>query len=467
MKIFKMLAAITIAAFLFSSCETQTTKKSSKAKYVFYFIGDGVSLSQLSLTEAYLAQLNGKKGLQQLNQSKLNAHGWFYNYADDRFITGSAAAGTALATGQKTSINTIGKSSDRTKNLKSIAYKAKEAGYKVGILSSVSIDHATPASFYASADLRNQYYEIGEQLFTSGFDLFAGGGFKDPKGKKENKPDLYKKESDIKIIRNNKSFLNAGNDELPLFFAHQRLQSDAAMPFAIDMNENDLTLAQITEKSIQLLDNDNGFFMMVEGGKIDWACHANDAATAIHGMIDFDNAVGKAVEFAKNHPDETLIIVLGDHETGGLALGNTTMHYETDFTILQHQKMSHEALMNSFRNVLDNNPDYPKALDFIKTNLGLGGAVKIDEKDQLLLKRAWDASMSSGSKEVEILYGSMQQFLFTALQLLNEKAGVGWTTDSHTGLPVVIHASGVNENDFGGILDNTDVPKLMEKAMGI
>lgn len=467
MKIFKILAAITIAAFLFSSCNSESNKRGQKAKYVFYFIGDGVSLSQLSLAEAYLAQLNDKSGMQQLNQSKLNAHGWFYAFAENRFVTGSAAAGTALATGQKTSINTIGKNADRSKNLKSIAYKAKEAGMKVGIISSVSINHATPAAFYANADLRNQYYEIGKQLFTSGFDLFAGGGLKDATGKKDDKPDLYETKSDVKIIRKNGEFLNAGNDQLPLFFSHERLQSDAAMPFAIDMDSNDLNLAQITEKSIQLLDNENGFFVMIEGGKIDWACHANDAATAIHGMIDFDNAVGKAVDYAKKHPEETLIVVLGDHETGGLALGNKSMHYETKFDLLQHQKMSHEALMIAFKAVLENNPNLPKAMAFVEENLGLGDKVELDENDKLKLKKAWEASMLYGSGDIEILYGSMQKFLFTALQILNEKAGVGWTTDSHTGLPVVVHAHGVNEDAFDGIMDNTDIPKLMEKAMGL
>ncbi|PLX18986.1 MAG: alkaline phosphatase [Salinivirgaceae bacterium] len=467
MKYSRLIVAAIIAAFVLTACSsTNSGNSSKKAKYVFYFIGDGVSLAQLSLTEAYLAQLNKKPGMQQLNQSKLNAHGWFYNYAENRFITGSAAAGTALSTGHKTSINTIGKSADRSQNLKSISYKAKEAGMKVGIISTVSIDHATPAAFYANADKRNQYYVIGKQVFTSGFDLFAGGGFKYPKGRKDTLPDLYETESDISIIRENKEFLEANQNKLPILFAHQRLHSDGAMPFAIDMNEGDLTLEQIVGKSIELLDNPNGFFMMVEGGKIDWACHANDAATMIKGMIDFDNAIGKAIQFAANHPDETLIVVLGDHETGGLSLGNETLHYKTKFDLLQYQTMSHEALVEAFRPILENNSNFTKAMDFINKNLGLGGPVELNEKDKLKLKNAWKAT-SNHNNEVELLYGSVQQFLFTALQMLNEKAGVGWTTEAHTGLPVVVHAQGVNEGCFEGIMDNTDVPKRIEKAMGI
>jgi alkaline phosphatase len=466
MKYTRFLVAAIIAAFVLTACNVSDSNSDNKAKYVFYFIGDGVSLPQLSLTEAYLAQINNKSGMQQLNQSKLNAHGWFYAYAENRFVTGSAAAGTALSTGHKTSINTIGKTSDRSKNLKSIAYKAKEAGLKVGIISTVSIDHATPAAFYANVDLRNQYYEIGKQLFTSGFDLFAGGGLKNPKGKKGDLPDLYETKSKLSVIKKNEDFLNANKSMLPILFTHERLQSDAAMPFAIDMKKGDLSLTQITEKSIELLDNPNGFFVMIEGGKIDWACHSNDAATTIKDMIDFDNAIGKAVEFAAKHPDETLIVVLGDHETGGLALGNTAMHYETSFSLLNNQTMSHEALMIAFKDVLENNPDFDKAMEFVKVNLGLGGAIELEENDRLTLKKAWEASYLHHNN-VERLYGSMQQFIFTALQMLNEKAGVGWTSDSHTGLPVVVHASGVNESDFDGIMDNTDVPKRIEKAMGL
>ena len=461
------MVALVIATFMVNGCNSGTKEKKQNAKYVFYFIGDGVSLPQLSLTEAYLAQINNKPGMQQLYQSKLKAHGWFYSYAENRFITGSAAAGTALSTGYKTSINTIGKSADRTKNYKSIAYKAKEAGMKVGIISSVSIDHATPAVFYANVDKRNQYYQIGKQLFTSGFDLFAGGGFDIPKGKNGDLPNLYEIDSEFKIIRQNDAFLSSDQRSLPLYFAHERLQSDGAMPFAIDMDANDLTLAQITEKSIDLLDNDAGFFMMVEGGKIDWACHVNDAATTVKEMIDFDNAVGKAISFAKKHPKETLIIVLGDHETGGLSLGNRGMEYQTRFELLQYQKMSHEALMEAFKPILNNKPTLRKAMDFIDDNLGLGSKIELTNKDRHILKKAWEVSMNHSSDDVVLAYSSVQKFLFTAIQMLNDKAGVGWTTNSHTGLPVVVHASGVCEDSFEGIIDNTAMPKIIEQAIGI
>ena len=338
---------------------------------------------------------------------------------------------------------------------------------KVGIISSVSIDHATPAVFYAHSDDRGKYYEIGQQLFTSGFDLFAGGGFKEPEGEEGDKPDLYKTESNVKVLQSNQAFMHSKKADLPLYFAHERLQEGAAMPFAIDMTDSDLTLTSITRKSIELLDNSKGFFMMVEGGKIDWACHANDAAATIEGMIDFDNAVGEALKFAKQHPDETLIVVVGDHETGGLTLGNDNMDYETAFELLQYQKLSHEALMLEIKPLIEEKAGFEAAMEFVGAQFGLGTHIELTDKDRLDLKKSWEASVNYAGKDVDLLYGSVQQFLYKAMQMLNRKAGVGWSSTAHTGLPVIVHAHGAGAKAFEGILDNTDIPRLMEKHMGL
>ncbi|MDA3866829.1 MAG: alkaline phosphatase [Salinivirgaceae bacterium] len=455
-----------VVVLILVSCSTPNNEtKSQKVKYVFYFIGDGLSLPQLSLTEAWMAQTTQNHGMQQTNQSKMQAHGWFYTHANNRFITGSAAAGTALATGQKTSINTIGKTANRTINLESIAVKAKKVGRKVGIVSSVSIDHATPAAFYAHADKRNQYYAIGKQLFTSGFDLFAGGGFKDSIDGENNRPNLYETQSGFTILRTNAAFSNATKTDLPLYFAHERLTEGAAMPYAIDMDDNDLSLATITEKSIELLDNEEGFFLMVEGGKIDWACHANDAATTVHEVVDFDNAVGEAMEFASQRPNETLIVVLGDHETGGLTLGNRALHYETNFTLLNNQIRSLDALAEAIKPLINKKAGFQEALMFIDENMGLGTSIELSTEDKNELEKSWNESINYKHAQVTFLYGSVQKFLQTALNMLNEKAGVGWTTGSHTGLPVIMHAHGVGADKFDGILDNTDIPILIEEII--
>jgi alkaline phosphatase len=148
-----------------------------KAKYVFLFIGDGMGLAQVNLTEAYLAAIKNEIGFEHLNFTKFPQVGLASTYANNAMITCSAAAGTALATGHKTNIGRISMDPTGSEPYESIATKAKKAGYKVGIVTSTSIDHATPSAFYAHQPDRSMYFAIGVQLTQSQFDFFAGGGF--------------------------------------------------------------------------------------------------------------------------------------------------------------------------------------------------------------------------------------------------------------------------------------------------
>ena len=142
------------------------------------------------------------------------------------------------------------------------------------------------------------------------------------------------------------------------------------------MDPNDLTLADYTAKAINLLTNDKGFFMMIEGGKIDWACHGNDAAAAIQEVISMDKAVANAYSFFLKHPDETLIIVTADHETGGLVLGNFKTKYSSYFGLLKYQKSSVEELnkiVAQFRINKTGDPeaDFTRMMKIVETDIGL------------------------------------------------------------------------------------------------
>jgi alkaline phosphatase len=209
--------------------------------------------------------------------------------------------------------------------LKSFTYDLKEAGYKIGIATNVSIDHATPATFFASTSHRENYYEIASQLAPSGFDFFAGSGFLEPTGKdktKENICNLIRK-ADYALIRM--------PEELEQVPASQKIVmvqaetdgiecSRESLVRAIDRTGNDgWTLTDFTKIGIDLLKNSQ-FFFMIEGGQIDWESHDNNMPAMIQEMIDFSKAVEIALEFYEQYPEETLIIVTSDHETGGLTL---------------------------------------------------------------------------------------------------------------------------------------------------
>ena len=338
--------------------DDDTASKTAAPKYVFLFIGDGMSYPQIELTNYYVSAssqdgttvtVDGEekavlKSKNQLNMMDFETAGSAQTYDSTSFAPDSASTATSIATGHKTWSGSINVSEDFTEEYETIAEKLKkQKDYKIGIISSVNINHATPAAFYAHQASRNNYYEIGQELIDSNFDYFAGGALKKETGAEEDKESLYTlaEKAGYKVIKTQEEAeaLTAGDGKAIVIDEH--LADDNAMSYELDREEGEWALADYVDKGIEVLDNDNGFFMMVEGGKIDWACHANDAASTITDTIALDNAVGRAVEFYNEHPDETLILVTGDHETGGLTIGYAGTDYDTFLTNLENQKISY------------------------------------------------------------------------------------------------------------------------------
>jgi len=448
----------------------------ARVKYIFYFIGDGTALPQRIAAEKFQNQ--------KLLMDSLPAAGMTTTYAANRFITGSAAAATALASGVKTNIGMIGITPDG-RRVKTVAEMARDKGMKVGIISSVSIDHATPAGFYAHVKKRSQYYDIEVQLAESNFDFFGGGGLKDPTNKKHNSVayegdarEIIKK-AGYRIIRNKDEFLNLKKGDGKVVVINPWLQDSAAEPYSIDQTTADISLAELTSKAIEMLDNPKGFFIMVEGGKIDWACHANDGVSAIKDVLALDDAVKVAYEFYKKHPKETLIITTGDHETGGMTLGFAGTKYGTYFNILKNQDMSFKRFEHDVVKKLKERKDitFEDVKPLITTHFGL----KFEgdpASDPLVLKpfevvelvKAFATSMKGYDKhdpQMYLLYGGYDPLTVTITHILNNKAGMGWTSYKHTAVPVPTTAVGKYAELFNGYYDNTDIAKKIMRAMGI
>lgn len=458
----------------------------AKAKYVFLFIGDGMGLPQSNAAEMYKASLAGfdKPGIVKLNFNEFPAQGMTTTYSIDSLITDSAAAGTAMASGVKTTNAGLGVDG-QNKPVKTIAEMARDAGYKVGIVSSVSLDHATPAAFYAHQPTRKNMYEISMELSKSGFDYFAGGGLVDPDGKKSKMQGekLNAIEAASKagyVVVNDVTGFKALKPGHKALFINPRLQDSQAMAYAMDNAPGDVTLADLTAKGIELLDNKKGFFMMVEGGKIDWACHANDALASIKDTLAFEDAVTQAIAFYKKHPKDTLIIVTGDHETGGLTLGFAGTKYESYFSRLNGQKISYVAFDEKFESFkkANANPRFEQAMTMVEQDFGL--KIAGDVKDPMVLKdyelaslkdafaraMAGDYEKSRNDQEY-LLYGGYNPFSVTVTHILNQKAGLGWTSYSHTGVPVLTTAIGAGSERFNGFYDNTDMFLKMTEIMGL
>ena len=472
-KISFVLFTITIvSALLWSSCDSNNkAQKQNRAKYVFYFIGDGMGLSHIILTESYLAAISDNNhSTPRLNMTQMEHVGLARTHAKNRLITGSAAAGTALATGSKTTINTIGMTADKKEPLYSIAHSARKANYKVGMISSVTINHATPAAFYAHVPERSQYYDIGLQIGESNFDLFGGGGFDQITGKDKDKQSLIEILSNkgFNVLSSNNELLSLQKLDKSLIFINQNLDTENAMQYAIDFNETDLTLAQTVAKATELLYNSDGFFLMVEGGKIDWANHSNDAATSIRDIIDFDNSIAIALEFYKRHPENTLIVVCSDHETGGLSLGNREGKYESNPALLKYQQVSVDSLsriLKNYREVKKQNVNFAEIADTLKKYVGIGNSEMELTKEELTdLENCFNNAVKRNSDKTD---SEMFKLASKAINILASKAGIAWATGAHTWQPTMVFASGTGSELFAGFHDNTDLAWKLAELMQI
>lgn len=460
-----------VAMVLLPQCHQAVKEK--KAKYVFYFIGDGMGVNQVNGTEMYLAEKEGYIGVKSLNFTQFPVVNFATTYSKYNSVTCSAAAGTALASGMKTKNGTIGMDSLHQTPLYSVAVKAKEAGKKVGITTSVSVDHATPAAFYAHQPSRSMYYEIGTDLPKTGFDFYAGAGFLQTESKKDSTaPELTGiiEEAGYKIIRGNEAFQREYRDAVKAVFIQNEGEEKSCLPYAIDRKAGDLTLAQITENAIHFLtkEKNDGFFLMVEGGKIDWACHGNDAATVFAEVADMAEAIQKALDFYNQHPDETLIVITADHETGGIALG--TGKYALNLQVLQHQKLSKEQLthkIQELRTEKGNKVSWEDIQSLLSENLGFWKEVKLSDKQEIQLKEVYKRSFGKNTVKMEKdLYAENELLAAEAIKILDAIALVGWTSGGHSAGVVPVYAIGAGAQLFTGKLDNTDIPKKIAEAAG-
>ena len=487
-------------------------------KYVFMFIGDGMSYPQIQLTNYFVSANSAAENSEKITvegeeksilASKNNLTmmsfpiaGSAQTYDSTSFAPDSASTATSMATGHKTWSGSINVSEDFTEEYETIAEKLKsQKDYKIGIISSVNLNHATPAAFYAHQQSRNSYYEIGEELIESEFDYFAGGGLKSVTGEDGDKKDLYElaSESGYKVVKTQAEAEALKAEDGKVIVIDEHLADSDAMSYDMDLNDDEWALADYVEKGIEMLNNDNGFFMMVEGGKIDWACHANDAAATITDTIALDNAVAKAVEFYNEHPDETLIIVTGDHETGGLTIGYAGTDYDTFLTNFNNQKISYAKYDSDYvTKYKEDKTDFNTVMKDVTELFGLQaptssedsssnqkdsadqhpesedtGSLVLTQYEYDTLKKAYETTMSRTGEEKEfsqeeyVKYGSYEPLTVTITHLLNKKSGVNFGSYAHTGLPTEVLVKGVGESLFDGYYDNTDIYNKLASLMGV
>lgn len=442
---------------------------SAKApKYVFYFIGDGMGIN-----EAYGAQLYNKatsNGPEYVNFFNFPVRTFVSTYSASSLVTDSAAAGTALATGVKTYNDAMGVDAD-TVAVTSVADWAKNAGFGVGVATTVGINHATPAAFYAHAASRNEYEKIAGQFASSKVDFAAGGGVINEK-KKTGHDSAFLEDmisnSGVTILRGEQLKSAASHKERVLCLGNNTEATD--LPYAIDRKEGDTKLADFVQAGVDYLYANygkKGFFFMVEGGSIDHAGHSDDGVADFWEINDFAEAIDVVLAFYNQHKDETLIVVTADHETGAFMPG--AGKYYMNLELLAAQKCSEDVLNAKFREFVgvaegESAPSWEDAKAFFAEHLGLWDSVKVDPRTEFALKEAYFRSFRKDeSGNVVSLYSVSSRVVSDALDYFNKAAGCLWPHGTHTGSPVGLYAMGVNELEFAKCKDNTDIPNTIAR----
>ena len=446
-----------------------------QAKYVFYFIGDGMGLNQVNTTEMYLAEVEGKIGIKPLLFPSFPVASHANSHSSSNSITDSAAGGTALATGVKTYNNAMGVDADKNP-VESFAEKAKKAGKRVGITTSVSIDHATPGSQYAHEPYRNMYYEIATWLPKSNFDFFAGSGFLKPDKTVDGKdaPNLFPifEQAGYTLARGINEYKAKRNEAKKMILMEKTDADQASLRYAIDRQPGDLTLAEITESAIDFLMKENakkGFYLMIEGGKIDWASHANDAASMVYELEDMDNAVKVAYEFYKKHPKETLIVITADHETGGLSMGRSSGGYTLNLKALSYQKQSIDVLSKYITDLRkEGKTSWEDVKALLADKMGFWKELTITWEQEKQLRDCFEETFTNNrAKFDENMYSRTEQLATVAKYVMAEQAHLLWSSGSHTAayVPVFFFFSGCQE--FSGRMDNTEIIRKIAKVSGV
>ncbi len=451
------LAIITLSLLFIFTAQQQQIKN------IIILIPDGLSVSNVTMTRWY-------KNGEEMVWDKYT-RGLVKTHNSDSPIADSAPAATAYATGFKSHTGYIsvlpdvanmpGQSAINPKNAKAplftILEAAKLLGKSTGLIATSNLQHATPAGFSAHFPNRNDYENIGEQQVYQNIDVMLGGGYKYLKAEnRKDKEDLIEvlKNRGYQIVTNAEELKKSSSNKLYGFFA------DDALSYDIDRNpEKEPSLSEMTEKAISILSkNPNGFFLMVEGSKIDWANHANDPIGVISDILAFEEAVKVALNFAIKSKN-TVVIVVSDHSTGGFSIGNidTNSNYDKkqlmDFVLpLKLARLSGEGVEKLI------NPDFQP--DQIKQIIAEYYGIKDLKDEELKLITDYFFAVKADPKK-----GG--RFNYIIGPMLSKRAFIGWTSNGHVGEDVsfaVYHPQDITPK---GVIDNTDIALYMAKIFGV
>jgi alkaline phosphatase len=455
-----ILALVTAVPIIGSGADT-----GRRPKGIILFIGDGIGINQLRSAAIYSQEVLGRT----LAIDSIATSGITTTYSADSEVTDSAAASTALYSGHKVKNDVINFLPDGRKVF-TIGHAAKKAGLSVGAITTTRLTHATPAALYSHALNRDEENLIAQQLSEFELDVGMGGGMRHfiPRSQEGSK---RKDDKNLIEVMKGKGYAYVTNSTelkalnpavtcrlLGLFaMSHMAYELDRQN---VSNLESQPDLAAMTKAALFILErNPLGFFVMVEGGRIDHACHSHDIKASICDTLAFDDAVRVALDYQNTHPD-VLVVVTADHETGGLSLGGF-VEYALDIPALRPIRNSLEYLDARIRK-------QPGDLEPILESAGFD----LTDKERALVSKYPLETGPEAVAELSAHKGKMKECVFSwihyALGVIeSDRAKVGWASFFHTAQPVITYAVGPGQQEFSGYYDNTDIAKKMAKLLGL
>jgi alkaline phosphatase len=448
--------ALFLSVTLLSGCAHKSVEGAGP-KHIFVFIGDGMGVNHLAATRYFQAARDGQAG-QGIWKDSFDSFPFIglMSTHSRSSVTDSAASITAMLTGEKTENGCLNYDPAKQENLTPFAAKAKNAGFSVGVITTTSVEHATPAGVYANSADRNDYDGIAPQGLVPNYLSFLGGG-----GFRTN-PDAHMadaKQNGFHVLDGAAQIRAYQPDDAPvLALAHGGI-SDYEMAYEIDRlraaqyGGDALAFSELFDAALQCVSQKPAFILFSEAAKIDMAAASGDLATSLYEVQALDDGVKQAVAFYREHPSDTLIIVLADHETGGLRLKT-----EFDFSKLTTQIASNERFSSIMGELIQSGGDFDAAKEKVTHYFGIEVS-KLDDSTQNKLRDAFDSATKSPEK--------IPEFTYEVCQVLAQQARAGFETGSHTGSPVAVYAMGQGAETFSGVYDNTAIYGKLSALMGI
>jgi alkaline phosphatase len=448
-------AALLLLLILLAGGPAFSAPPKPQVKNVIIFIGDGMGVQHRRI--AGIIEGKGDPNF-RLNMEKMQTSGVAYNHSLDKIVTDSAASGTAIATGHKTNQKMIACSPGGAE-LETILEACRKLGKSTGLVTTVTITHATPACFGSHAKNRKMEEDIAIQYLNGKIEVLLGGGLDEflPKSAEGGRPDgkTYGKRGDGRNLL--EEFKSAGytfvSDRQGLISAAPGktkkllgLFSRGAMAYDLDRDASrEPSLGEMTQAAIGVLSkNPSGFFLMVEGGKIDWAAHGHDVAATVHDVIALDRAVKVALDFAGKNPG-TLIIVVNDHETGGLTITANVKPASIMRLTATAEKMA-SRIKKDGSNV-----------ESVFSEMA--GITDLSEKEKTVV-----VDEANGRYRVKDEWGYGGTVI---ANIISKRTGIHFATGGHSGEPVLLSVSGPGCGIFDGFYDQSEIPGKIAKLLGI